>query len=438
MSTYSETRRQVVHIAMAGFALLLPYLTWPQAAALALSALLFNALALGRIAPQIIRRTDARGARAGVLFYPLSILALILLFPHRPDIVAAAWGVLALGDGMATIAGQSIGGARLPWNPEKSWIGLAAFVVAGGAGGAALSAWVAPSIDPVPIAAFTVWAPVAAAIVAGFAETMPIGLDDNLTVPAAAAGTLWFASQLNWVGPIDSLVLDLLIGLALSTPLAFLARRAGSITTGGAITGIVFGAVIYAAFFLAGMAVLGLALVLTIASSRLGRARKAAIGEHGERRGAGNIIANCAVGTFGAGLELFNFTWGLELTAAWFVAGIAAGASDTVASEIGKAYGGAPRAFPTGRRVAAGTPGAISVAGTIAGVAGAAMIALPAAAMWLLPWASVVPVVVACTAGAFAESALATRLEAAGVLDNNTLNFINTAVAVALTVLWCS
>jgi uncharacterized protein (TIGR00297 family) len=233
-------------------------------------------------------------------------------------------------------------------------------------------------------------------------------------------------------------VLDLLAGLALSMPLAFIARRAGSITTGGALAGMVFGAVIYAAFFLTGMAILGLALVLTLAASRTGRRRKAAIGEHGEQRGAGNIIANCAVGTLGAALELFNFTWGMELTAAWYVAGIAAGASDTVASEIGKAYGGAPRSFPSWRRVTAGTPGAISIAGTVAGVAGAALIAVPAAAMWLLPWDTIGPIVIACTAGAFVESALATRLEGDGVLDNNTLNFINTAVAAALTVWWCS
>jgi uncharacterized protein (TIGR00297 family) len=423
---------------MGGFALLLRYVTWPQAAALALSALLFNVVVLGRIAPTIIRKTDSRGARAGVVFYPLSILMLIVVFPNRLDIVAAAWGVLAFGDGLATIVGRTIGGPRLPWNTDKTWSGLSAFVVAGGAGAVALSAWVAPSVEPPPPAAFIVWAPIAAAVVAALVETAPIGLNDNLSVPAAAAATMWFGSQLNWVGPIDTLVLDLLAGLALTAPLAFVASRGGRITIAGALVGIVFGSVIYAGFFLAGIAVLGLALVFTIASSRVGRARKAAIGDHDERRGAGNIIANCAVGTLGAVLELFNFTWGMELTAAWFVAGIAAGASDTVASEVGKAFGGAPRSFPTWRRVAAGTPGAVSIAGTLAGVLGVALMVLPAAAMWLIPWSFVGPIVLACTAGAFVESALATSLEGNGVLDNNALNFINTAVAVGLTVWWCS
>lgn len=438
MNTYSETLRQGVHVAMVGFAFLLRYLNWPQAAGLALAALLFNAFALKHLAPRIMRDTDARGARAGVLFYPLSILTLTLVFPHRLDIVAAAWAVLALGDGAATIVGHALGGRRLPWNVQKTWSGFVAFIVAGSAGGVALSVWVAPSVDPVPAAMFTWWAPVVAAVVAAFVETMPIGLDDNVSVPLAAAATLWFASQLNWIGPPADIILDLLVGVALSIPLASLARWLGSVTTGGALTGVVCAAIIYAAMYLAGLAVLGLALVVTIGCSRVGSARKAAIGEDGEKRGVGNILANCLVGALGALLELFNFTWGLELTAVWFIAGIAAGASDTVASEIGKAFGGEPRAFPTWRRVPPGTPGAVSIAGTVAGLAGASIIALPGAVMWLIPWSSLAPVVLACTAGSFVESALATRFEADGVLDNHTLNFLNTAVAAGLAVWWCA
>jgi uncharacterized membrane protein len=44
------------------------------------------------------------------------------------------------------------------------------------------------------------------------------------------------------------------------------------------------------------------------------------------------------------------------------------------------------------------------------------------------------PVVIGATAGAFAESALATRFEHDGVLNNDALNFLNTAVAAAVAV----
>lgn len=438
---YSETRRQILHVAMAGFALLLPYLTWPQAAALAIGALAFNALALARVAPGIIRETDKRGVRAGVLFYPLSVLLLVLAFPTRLDIVAAAWGIMAFGDGFATLAGTTIAGPALPWNREKSWSGLLAFLLIGSVGAVALSLWGAPAVSPQPPIIFSVWAPVVAAGVAGLVETVPIKLDDNLSVPAAAGLTLWFLAQLNWAGPTDTLALDVLVGIVVSIPLALVAWKVGRITAGGAMTGVVFAGVIYAGLYLAGLVVLAIALALTLISSRAGRARNVDLG--GERarresRGVGNIIANCLVGTLGAALELFSFDWGFELAAAWFVAGIAAGASDTVASEIGKAWGGTPRSFPTWQRVAAGTPGAISVAGTFAGVAAAALMAVAAAAMWLIPWDFVIPIVLACTGGAFLESALATRFEPQGVLDNNTLNFLNTTAATALAVWWCA
>jgi uncharacterized protein (TIGR00297 family) len=426
---------------MAGFALLLRYLTWPQAAALALAALAFNALALARVAPGIIRPTDTRGIRAGVLFYPLSVLLLVLAFPNRLDIAAAAWGVMAFGDGFATLAGTRVGGPRLPWNRDKSWSGLVAFVLAGSIGAMALSVWVAPAVSPHPPLTFSVWAPVAAAIVAAFVETLPNKVDDNVSVPAAAGAVLWFLAQLNWVGPAGALVLDLSVGVLVSIPLALAAWKVGSITIGGALTGVIFAGVIYASLYLAGLVVLGIALALTLLTSRAGRATKAGIAAAkagGERRGVGNIVANCVVGTLGAALELFSFDWGLELAAAWFVAGIAAGASDTVASEIGKAWGGTPRSFPTWQRVAPGTPGAVSTLGTLAGVIAAALMTLPAAAMWLIPSTFVIPIVLASTCGAFLESALATRFEADGILDNNTLNFLNTAAAAALAVWWCA
>jgi hypothetical protein len=40
--TRGEVERKLVHIAVGGFAFLLRYLTWPQAAAMAVLAFLFN------------------------------------------------------------------------------------------------------------------------------------------------------------------------------------------------------------------------------------------------------------------------------------------------------------------------------------------------------------------------------------------------------------
>jgi uncharacterized protein (TIGR00297 family) len=138
----------------------------------------------------------------------------------------------------------------------------------------------------------------------------------------------------------------------------------------------------------------------------------------------------------GAALAGFSTARYGSTGAMMFVGGIAAGASDTVASEIGKAFGGTPRTFPTFRAVPPGTPGAVSSLGTIAGVVSATLMALPAALAWLITMDRIVVVVAACTIGAFIESALATRFERAGVLGNNTLNLLNTAGAAAVAVWW--
>jgi uncharacterized protein (TIGR00297 family) len=438
VTPYSEITRQTVHIAMAGFALALRYLTWPQAAALAALAVAFNAFVLPSVAPRILRKTDAGGPRAGVLYYPASVLMLVLVFRERLDIVAAAWGVMAFGDGFATVVGMQAAGSRLPWNRDKSWSGLFAFIAAGSLGSVALALWVAPALPEPPAASFLVMAPVAATVIAAIVETLPLGIDDNVSVPAAAGAVLWIAAHLD--RGIDEWT-DVAGGVVVSAPIALLAWRMRAVTGAGAIAGFLCAVVIYLGEYLAGIAVLGTALALTMLSSRLGRERKEALGiaeERAGRRGAGNILANCLVGTVGALLAAFSTAWSGDGGAIFFVTGIAAGASDTVASEIGKAFGGEPRSVPAFRRVPAGTPGAVSLAGTIAGAIAAAAIALPAVLMWTLRGEHVALVVVACTAGAFIESALATRFEAAGVLDNNTLNLLNSASAAGLAVWWAS
>jgi uncharacterized protein (TIGR00297 family) len=219
----------------------------------------------------------------------------------------------------------------------------------------------------------------------------------------------------------------------MSTPFAIVAARVGRISRGGAVVGILCGAVVYAAFFLAAFMVLGVALASTIAASRAAHSPYAQTltGRH-ERRTAANIVANCGVGALAAMAELIDVGLRTELTALCCVTAIAAGASDTVASEVGRAFGTDPRSFPSMRPVPPGTPGAITAVGTLVGAAAALLIAAPAAVLWLIPATALPAVVVGCTVGAFVESLLATTLESRGVLGNHTLNAINTAVAAAI------
>jgi len=451
---HSERARQWVHIGSGSFALLLRALTWWQAAALAAVALAFNVVALPRVGGRRLYRPidEARGFPIGILLYPLAVLLLILIFPSRLDIVAAAWAVLALGDGAATLAGQakavkeakaakeakSAKTGSLPWNREKTVAGTIAFMVFGALGGVALAWWVRPNVVPLPPLAFTIAAPMAAAIAAAFVETLPIRLDDNVSVPAAAASVLWVASQMDaasWQASRGVVAAALPWAIALNTLTASAGYRARTVSTSGAIAGAIVGILIYAGAGFGGWLLLFAAFLAASLTSRLGLHRKTLLGiaeERGGRRGAGNAIANCGIAVVAAVVAVTTPHAHGALVA--FVAALAAGGSDTVASEIGKAWGTSTFLVTTLGRVKPGTPGAMSLEGTAAGLVAAAALAALGVALGLMPASAILPAVVGATAGALLESALAATLEGPGILNNDMLNFINTAVAAAVAV----
>lgn len=432
---FSEGRRQFLHMAMGGFALALRVLTWPQAVALASSALLFNLFVLPHLGKGIYRPSDSRFA-AGIILYPLAVLLLLLCFPRRPDIVAAAWAILALGDGMATLAGRTMPIRVLPWNTDKSVGGLLAFIGAGGAGAVALAIWTAPAVTPLPPTVFLIAAPIAAAIVAGFVETIPVGLDDNLRVPAAAAMVLGSAAIVDADRAQAAAVAGtLLIPVAANAAVAAAGWLARTVTIPGAIAGFVIGTVVWAGAGWQGWVLLLAAFATAVITTKLGGRRKALLGiaeERGGRRGAGNALANTGLAAWIAAIALFSIYRDAALAA--FVAALVAGSSDTVSSEIGKAYGRRTWLVTTLRPVPAGTSGAVSSEGTAAGAAAALLLAAIAASLHLIPVSLLLPIGAAAVAAAMVESVLGSTLEPRGLLNNDLLNFITTSVAAVLAI----
>jgi uncharacterized protein (TIGR00297 family) len=115
------------------------------------------------------------------------------------------------------------------------------------------------------------------------------------------------------------------------------------------------------------------------------------------------------------------------------LAALAEAAADTVSSEIGQVLGGRPFMLTTFRRVDPGTDGAISLAGTLAGILAAAAVAATGAwalhgdaQMYLLAWAGGI-------FGLFFDSLLGATLERARWLNNDAVNFLSTASAAVFT-----
>jgi uncharacterized protein (TIGR00297 family) len=438
MTARSEYARQFVHMAMGGFAFALRYLTWWQAALLAGSALAFNLFVLPHVGGQRLYRSweFARGFPAGILLYPISVLLLILVFPRRPDIAAAAWAILAVGDGMSTIVGRAVGGRPIPWNREKTWAGSAAFFVFGSVAGVALAWWCRAAVHPAPSMWFWIAAPIAAALCAAAAESIPIRLDDNVSVPIAAAAVLWLASLMSEDAArasIGTILTRLPAAVGLNAMVALAGYRAKTVSLSGAVCGAIIGSVIFTATGWRGWTLLLATFLSAAITSRLGLRRKTLLGiaeERGGRRRAANAIANTGVAAAAALVALLSPSASAALIA--FAAALTAGGSDTVASEIGKAWGRHAYLVPTFRHVPPGTSGAVSVEGTAAGLIGAFVLASLAAALQLIPTAALVPVALAATIGAFVESTLGATLEAPGIVNNDVLNFLNTAVAAML------
>ena len=413
-------------------------MTWWQGALLASIALVFNLLLLPRLGGRRLYRPvdDARGFPLGILLYPLAVLLLIVTFPTRLDIVAAAWAILAFGDGAATLVGRWARPRPLPWNREKTVAGTLAFIIIGGAAAVAFAAWTRPAVVPPPAWVWVVCAPLAAAIAAALVETLPVRLDDNISVPFAAGAVLWFASMMSADAmrpSAGSMIAALPSAIGVNLAFAWLGYRARTVSVSGATGGAIVGMIIYTTGGAAAWLFLFITFVVASVASRLGLQRKVMLGiaeGRGGRRGAGNAIANCGVAVIAAVAAVTTPHTTAALLA--FVAALTAGGSDTVASEIGKAWGRSTFLVTTVRRVKPGTPGAVSLEGTAAGVVAALALAAIGVAFGLASRSAMVPIAVAATIGALVESALGATLEGPGILNNDMLNFINTAIAAAV------
>ena len=437
---HSEDARKLIHILFGGCAFLLRYLAWHEAALVAIGALAFNLAIMPRVGAAIYRPADrTRRYLHGIVLYPVAVLGLILLFPYRLDIAAAAWGILALGDGMASVVGRRWGRRRIPWNRDKSIAGSVALFLCGGAAGAFLAWWCRPAVIPPPFLWFSLGVPFVAALVAAFAETIPVRLDDNILVPGSAAAVLWVFSLMS-EDLIRSFVMDagmqVLIAAAVNGTAAWIGFRLRTVTIAGAVAGAVIGTTIAAATSWNGWMLLLMTFLVASISSRLGVHRKTLLGiaeERGGQRAAGNAVANTGLAAVAALMAVLTNSRDAAMVA--FAAALAAAGSDTIASEIGKAWGHRTYLITNLQAVRPGTSGAISLEGTAAGFVGALLLGAAAVALSVIPSPALFPVVAGATLGAFVESFLGATLEARGILNNDLLNFINTAVAATTAVL---
>ena len=411
-----EAARKAVHAGMVVFALALAVLTWPLAAACAVAAFLFNWLVLPRLLGHRLASARSGSSDRGVLLYPLVVLALTLVFREGLEMVAFAWGLLALGDAAAGVVGLKWGRGKLPWNAGKSWAGLLAGVGAGWVGGGLLWIFVTsgglqrqPELAPGLSWAGLAAAFLAAAVVAALVESAPLAVDDNLLAPVAGALVLaallagWGEGGVGWPGWVTTPA-GWLAALAVNGLCAAAAAWKRVLSPAGIAAASLLGVVTWGFGGVRLWVVLLAFLVAGTAATKVGWRRKVALGiAEGDagRRSFGNVVAKGAVVLVTALLTPFADP---RLCAVMAVAALAGALADTAGSELGKAFGRQTFDLRGWRRVRPGAPGAVSLFGVAATAVGGAAIAALAWGLGLVSGGLATLCAAAGVAAALAES----------------------------------
>ena len=367
------------------------------------------------------------------MLYPLVVLGLLLVRQpagHRRRGLGHPCGRRRDGDDRR----PPLSDQADPLEPWKSLGGSLALAVFGGAAGVFLAWWCRDTVMPPAYGWFPFVAPILAAIAAAAVETIPISLDDNVSVTATAAAVMWAISLVS---------ADLLAAACAHAAVDGAARavgqrrRRGRRDIGPDSDGI--GRRLRRPARtdrprVRRLAGLGPSARLRsprrwsprvsacIAKSSLASQRSAADGGAPGTRSPtpamAAVAALMAVLTYAHDPALLGFT-----------AALVAGASDTVASEIGKAWGRRTFLLTTLRPCRQAPQAQCRSRGRLRASAVRRSWRLPPVrwAWWSCRRSGVV--VVAATAGALVESALGATLEHRGVVNNDVLNFVNTGVA---------
>ncbi len=173
--------RLAVHACTGLFALLLGVLTPTQAILCAGLGVVMGwvVFPLSSIESKLARTHE--GYFNGLRTYPLAVFLLVAALPAPK--AAAAWAILAYGDSAAAWVGTRVPSPKLFGHPKATWAGSLALLFVGVFTALGCSAFVAHTGRPPSVSLLSC---ALAALAAVIADLLPLPIDDNLPIAAAA------------------------------------------------------------------------------------------------------------------------------------------------------------------------------------------------------------------------------------------------------------
>ncbi|MDJ0570411.1 MAG: TIGR00297 family protein [Pleurocapsa sp. MO_192.B19] len=224
------------------------------------------------------------------------------------------------------------------------------------------------------------------------------------------------------------------IALALNTILlaiAFISPKK-LLTPIGNINGAILGILVWGTLGWRGYIVVIFYFLVGSGLTFVGMEQKEAEGIAEERsgmRGAGNVWSSALTATLCAIATLFFTSPIKELFILGYVASFCTKLSDTTASEVGKAYGKTTYLITTLKPVPRGTEGAVSLEGTLAGIAASIVLAIIAWGIGMISGLGIIWCAIAAFIATTIESLIGATLESRFAwLTNDIVNFINTLI----------
>ncbi|KAL9251667.1 VTE6, chloroplastic-like protein [Drosera capensis] len=264
--------------------------------------------------------------------------------------------------------------------------------------------------------------------------TSSIGLSTDLMGPISGALGFLGSNPATW----ESAVCSNAVIFVLGSPILV-----SGLCWNGIVAAFLLGTLTWRAFRASGFLLVATYFVVGTAATKVKMAQKEAQGvaeKRKGRRGPGSVIGSSAAGCVCAILSI-NGVGGKALSHLWqlgFVASFCTKLSDTVSSEIGKAYGKTPYLVTTFKIVPRGTEGAVSIEGTVAGLVASVVLAFVGYLIGQIHATEAVLCVIASQLANLGESVIGASLQDKDGfrwLNNDAVNVINITMGSILAVI---